>query len=227
MNENQKINISVYKKHSLALRWNHWINFPLITLMTISGVFIYWANAVYTPFIPRSFYAQLVLDHRLALGLAIHFFFMWLFLLNGLAYTVYLIFSGEWREIVPGLSAFKEAILVTLHDLGLKKELPPQGKFNAAQKISYFGVIFLGFLQILTGLAIYKPVQLQPLLSLLGGYSTARLFHFIITVLFSLFFIVHIIQVVRAGYNNFRAMITGTEELTNSEVQKAQGLNND
>lgn len=219
--------ISVYTKHSLAIRWTHWLNFPLLTLMLISGVMIYWANDVYTPFIPDTFYKMIGFNQKLALGLAIHFFFMWIFLINGLVYAFYLLFSGSWREIVPNLSTFKDAVLVTLHDFGFKKTLPPQGKFNGGQKLAYSGVAFLGFLQILTGLVIYKPVQLQTLLSLFGGYQTARLVHFIVTVLFSLFFIVHLIQVLRAGWNNVRSMVTGTEEITKSEIQQAQGLKND
>lgn len=203
--------ISVYKKHSLAIRWTHWINFPLLTLMIISGVMIYWANDVYTPFVPETFYEKMGLSHQLALGMGIHFFFMWLFLINGLVYALYLLISGGWREIVPRLSSFKDAALVAMYDLGLRKELPPQGKFNGGQKIAYTGVLILGFFQILTGLAIYKPVQLQSLLSLFGDYETARLLHFVVTVLFLMFFIVHIIQVARSGWNNFRSMITGTE----------------
>ena len=174
---------------------------------------IYWANAIYTPFIPESFYQKLGLDQKLAFGIGIHFFFMWLFAINGFIYALYILISGEWREIVPRLNSLRDAFLVTLHDLGFKKDLPTQGKFNGAQKIAYSSVTLLGFLQILTGLAIYKPVQLQSLLSLFGGYETARLIHFVVTVLFCLFFLVHIAQVVRAGWNNFRSMITGTEEI--------------
>ena len=227
MKENSSNVVLVHKKHSLAIRWTHWINFPLLTLMIISGLMIYWANDVYTPFIPEIIYKTLRLNQKLAFGMAIHFFFMWLFLINGLVYALYLIFSGGWREIIPTKISFKNALLVTLHDLGIKKNLPAQGKFNGGQQIAYSGVVFLGFLQILTGLAIYKPVQLQSMTLLFGGYDTARLFHFVITVLFVLFFVVHLVQVIRAGWNNFRSMVTGTEEITNSEVQQAQGLNNE
>lgn len=217
-------NTVVYKKHSLAIRWTHWINFPILTLMIVSGIMIYWADQAYTPFIPDSFFEKLGVDQLLAYGLGIHFFFMWIFAINGFVYASYLLISGEWREIVPRLSSFKDAFLVTLHDLKLRKTLPPQGKFNGGQRIAYFTIALLGFLQLLTGLAIYKPVQLQPLMLLFGGYEGARLLHFIFTILFMLFFMVHILQVLRAGWNNFRSMVTGLEEITEDEIQKAQGL---
>ncbi|MBC7866938.1 MAG: cytochrome b/b6 domain-containing protein, partial [Gloeobacteraceae cyanobacterium ES-bin-316] len=68
-----------------------------------------------------------------------------------------------------------------------------------------------GFLMLLTGLAIYKPAQLTWLCNILGGYKWARAEHFIITILFFLFFLVHVLQVFLAGWNNLRGMITGFE----------------
>jgi thiosulfate reductase cytochrome b subunit len=105
----------------------------------------------------------------------------------------------------------QEAWLVILHDLHIKKGLPPQKKYNAAQRIAYTGVLIMGFLMLLTGFAIYKPVQLYWLCAMLGGYEWARAEHFIITILFSLFFVIHVLQVIHAGWNNFRGMITGFE----------------
>lgn len=216
--------VVAYYKHPLAIRWTHWINFPILTLMIVSGTMIYWANQAYTPFIPNSFFEKLGLDQLLAYGLGLHFFFMWIFAINGFVYALYLLISGEWREVLPKLSSFKDALLVTLYDLKLRKKLPPQGKFNGGQKIAYFSITLLGFFQLLTGLAIYKPVQLQPLMMLFGGYEGARLLHFIFTVLFVLFFMVHVFQVLRAGWNNFRSMVTGIEEITEDDIQQAQGL---
>ena len=141
------------KKHSLAKRWLHWINFPLLTMMIWSGLLIYWANQVYDVKIggyelfhlfPKSFYDYLGVPFRLAEGLQLHFFFMWLFAANGVLYVLYLIFSGEWRVILPVPGSFKRALLVTLHDLHIVKQLPPQGKYNDAQRIAYTGVILMG-----------------------------------------------------------------------------------
>ncbi|GAB2816585.1 cytochrome b/b6 domain-containing protein [Ferruginibacter profundus] len=210
----------IIQKHPLAIRWFHWINFPVLGVMIWSGMLIYWANDVYRlgwgnttvlKFFPDSFNKALNIPFRLAEGMSLHFVFMWLFAVNGLIYVLYLLFSKEYKFIFPNRRSLKEAGLVLLHDLHLKRGLPPQKKYNAAQRIAYTGVIFMGLGSLLTGLAIFKPVQLYWLCTILGGYEWARAEHFILTILFCLFFLVHIIQVVLAGWNNFAAMVRGFE----------------
>lgn len=210
----------IIKKHPLAIRWFHWLNFPILAVMIWSGLLIYWANDVYKlgwgnktvlKFFPDTFYKALNVPFRLAEGMSLHFFFMWIFAINGLLYVIYLLFSKEWKLIFPNKKSLKEAWLVVLHDLHIKKTLPPQKKYNAAQRIAYTGVIIMGFFMLLTGLAIYKPAQLYWLCNMLGGYEWARAEHFIITLLFCLFFLVHVIQVLLAGWNNFRGMVAGFE----------------
>jgi thiosulfate reductase cytochrome b subunit len=181
---------------------------------------IYWGNDVYRlgwgdktllKFFPDSFNKALNIPFRLAEGMSLHFFFMWFFTINGILYFFYLLFSKEWKLIFPNRYALKEAWQVILHDLHIKKGLPPQKKYNAAQRIAYTGIIVLGFLIIVTGLAVYKPAQLYWLCNMLGGYEWARIEHFAITILFVLFFVVHILQVIIAGWANFSSMITGFE----------------
>ncbi len=208
------------KKHRLAVRWLHWINFPLLTMMIWSGMLIYWANAAYGirifgyelfHFFPAWFNETLGIPQRLAEGISLHFFFMWLFAINGVIYVIYTIVSGEWRAILPVPGSFKRALLVTLHDLHIVKKLPPQGKYNDAQRIAYTSVIFMGAGSLITGLAIYKPLQLAWLTMLLGGYDWARWLHFWLTISLVLFFLVHVFQVIVAGWSNFRSIITGYE----------------
>jgi thiosulfate reductase cytochrome b subunit len=209
------------KKHPLAIRWFHWINFPLLAVMIWSGLLIYWANPVYRiglgghtllkMTVAEKTYEKVNLAFRLAEGLTLHFFFMWFFAINGILYVLYTIFSGEWRYLVPNRQSFKEAIQVTLHDLHLRKEAPPPRKFNGAQQIAYTGIILMGLGSLLTGLAIYKPVQFGWLTFLFGGYQMARFFHFWITVGYVVFFVVHVAQVIKTGWNNFRAMVIGYE----------------
>jgi thiosulfate reductase cytochrome b subunit len=207
-------------KHTLAIRWLHWVNFPLLAMMMWSGLLIYWANPVFRlsvfgyelfHFFPQGFYDALGIPYRLAEGLQIHFFFMWLFAINGLAYILYLIVSGEWRAILPVLGSFPRAFRVALHDAYIVKGLPPQGKYNDAQRIAYTLVIVMGAGSVVTGLSIYKPLQLSWLTSLLGGYEWARWLHFWLTIAFVLFFLVHVIQVAIAGWANFRSMISGRD----------------
>lgn len=158
----------IKEKHPLAMRWTHWVNFPILLVMIWSGMLIYWANAEYSVtifgykvvhFFPKWFYSLLHIPQRLAEGMAFHFLFMWFFTLNGIFYLLYTIISGEWRELVPKKNSFKEAWLVLLHDLHIRKTLPPQNKYNAAQRIAYTAIIIMGFGSVITGLAIYKPVQ--------------------------------------------------------------------
>lgn len=230
------------KKHPLAIRWLHWINFPTLFLMIWSGILILWANPAYpTPRHPvpvpdrislykwgvAAVYSDtpnadnaprpegqrydIPVGFRLAEGMAWHFTFAWLFTLNGIAYVLYLALSGEWRHLAPRRESLAEAFKVVLHDFHLYRKPLPPGKFNHAQRLAYSGVILLGAGMVVTGLAIYKPAQLPWLVTLLGGYQTARLEHFLITALLLAFFFVHVLQVIRAGWNNFRAMITGYE----------------
>ena len=208
----------IVPKHPLAIRWMHWINFPVLFVMIWSGMLIYWANDVFKirlghdilfSFFPESFYKALNISRRLAEGMAFHFIFMWVFFLNGLIYVLYTLISGEWRYLFPDRHSFKEALLVTLHDLHLRKTAPPQTKYNGAQKIAYTAIIVMGGGSVLTGLAIYKPAQFYWLVALCGGYGSARIIHFILTIGYCVFFVIHVVQVILAGWNNFRAMVAG------------------
>jgi len=105
-----------------------------------------------------------------------------------------------------------------LHDLHLSKKHPAViGKYNGAQRIAYTAVIVMGICSLITGLAIYKPTQLSWLTNILGGYSAARIEHFILTMGYVLFFLIHIIQVIHAGWRNFRAMVAGYDVVTVEE----------
>lgn len=193
----------------------HWINFPLLGIMIWSGLRIYWANRAYSigpvELFPEWFNEALGLERRLAKGMAFHFTFGWLFTLNGIAYGLYLWRTGGWRTIVPDRRHFREAFDVVLHDLGLRKRTPVQGRYNAAQRITYTAVILMGGLIVISGFAIYKPIQLSWLTSMFGGYEGARLVHFLTTMGFVGFFLLHLIQVGRAGWSNLASMITGYE----------------
>jgi len=188
--------------------------------MIWSGLLIYWANSVYKiqvgnvliyKFFPKGFYEALGIPYHLGKGMSFHFAFAWLFIINGILYVAYTIFSGEWRYLLPNKRSFKEAWQVLLHDLHIRKFEPPQQKYNAAQRIAYTAIIFMGMGSVLTGLAIYKPVQFSWATFLCGGYQAARLEHFMLTIGYVLFFLIHLFQVIKTGWNNFQAMVTGVE----------------
>lgn len=208
------------EKHRLATRWFHWINFPLLLVMIYSGLLIYWTYDPYRiglghftlfHFFPDWFYAWTGIDQQLAYGMALHFVFGAIFAINGIAYVLYTFFSGEWRDLAPDRASFREAIQVAMHDAGFKVPLPPQGRYNAAQRITYSAIVLMGGLSLLTGLAIYKPAQLHWLAAALGGYEWARFEHFWLMMGYVVFFVIHIAQVARAGWGNFRAMVCGCD----------------
>ena len=172
----------IVEKHSLIKRCTHWMNVALLCLMIWSGILIYWANDIYIV-IPNEFARALNINQRLAEGMAWHFFIMWGFVLNGLVYLAYLVCSGEWRF----------------------------SNYNKIQKIAYTAVIIMAIWAVLSGLAIYKPVTLGWLTKILGGYEAARFQHFLMMCGFVIFIPIHVIQVLRAGWNNFRSMIAGYE----------------
>ena len=226
----------IVDRHPLAIRWMHWINFPVLFVMIWSGLFIYWANDIYKihaggkalfVFFPESFYKALNIPFRLAEGMAFHFVFMWVFFLNGLLYVLYTIFSGEWRYLFPDRHSFKEAWGVVLHDLHIREQAPPKVKYNGAQKIAYSAIIVMGFGSILTGLAIYKPVQFSWLTRLFGGYGNSRVIHFLLTIGYCLFFLLHIFQVIRAGWNNFRGIVAGFEVVSDKQTPTVNEIVNE
>ena len=106
---------------------------------------------------------------------------------------------------------------MALHDLRLWKGKLPERKFNGAQQIAYSSVILMVLGSLITGLAIYKPTQFSWLTALLGGYMAARFEHFLLALGYVLFFVIHIAQVIRAGWNNCRAMVSGYELVSSEE----------
>jgi thiosulfate reductase cytochrome b subunit len=203
--------IKIIEKHSRVLRVTHWLNVPLLMLMIWSGILIYWADQAYIK-LPVKVVESFNINFRLAEGMGWHFFIMWPLVINGIVYISYLILSGEWRYRIPDKKSFSEVLAVILHELKIKKSGPAiRGKYNAAQRFAYTGTILMGVGSLLTGLAIYKPVQLGLLTAMLGGYKAARFEHFILMLGFVFFFVIHIIQVARAGWNNFRSMLAGYE----------------
>ena len=208
------------KKHALALRWMHWINFPVLMIMIWSGMRIYWADLrdpyalgilgwQLFEFWPDSVNSFFQLDFALAKGIAFHLVFGWLFVLNGLAYVIYLSLNGNWRYLVPDRQGLRDAPRTLLHDLHLSDEKPPQGKYNPMQQLTYTAVLVMAAVLVASGFAIYRSGQLALLEAAFGGYDNARFVHFTISILLMLFFLVHVIQVARSGWGNFASIITG------------------
>jgi thiosulfate reductase cytochrome b subunit len=151
----------------------------------------------------------------LAMGRLWHFFFAWLFVINGAAFAAYAIWSGHFKkELLPTEKDIKHIPQEIADHARLRFAKGEEAKhYNALQKITYFLVIFgLGPLVVLTGLTMSPTMDAAfPILPwIFGGRQTARTIHFLCAFSFLGFFIVHMIMVVLSGtWNNVRSMITG------------------
>jgi thiosulfate reductase cytochrome b subunit len=150
----------------------------------------------------------------LAMGRVWHFFFAWLFVINGVLFALYAFARGHIRDLTPTGRDIRNLP----HEIVEHAKLHfPQGeaakRYNALQKLAYFTVIFiLGPLVVLTGLTMSPTMDAAfPFLtSVFGGRQSARTIHFICAFSFVAFFIIHIVMVVLSGtWNNIRSMITG------------------
>jgi thiosulfate reductase cytochrome b subunit len=192
------------KVHPLVVRITHWINALAILVMVASGWRIYNASPLFESF---TFPEALTLGGWLAGALQWHFAAMWLLALNGLVYVLYGIVSGHFRRkllpISPGavLRDVSQALRGRLahEDLSV---------YNAAQRAAYLVLILALMLLIATGLAIWKPVQLQELAALMGGYEGARFLHFFAMSLVVFIVVVHVAMVALVP-RTFPTMITG------------------
>ena len=159
--------------HPLVVRLSHWINALAMILMLASGWRIYNAS----PLFPFNFPSAITIGGWLAGALQWHFAAMWLLAANGLVYLAYGIFSGHLRRkllpITP--SALIADLLAAARGRLAHDDL---ATYNAAQRAAYAALIVTAIVQVLSGLAIWKPVQLQGLAALMGGYEGARLLHF-------------------------------------------------
>jgi thiosulfate reductase cytochrome b subunit len=190
----------------LVIRVTHWVNLVLLTIMAGSGLRILIAFPKlgeqgrpyrWYPFQGQPPPGLATIGGWLAGARHWHFAFAWFFVLNGLAYLVYFLASGEWRErlFFPRRDA-RHAWLTLLHDLRLRREAPaPSGLYNGMQRLSYTLVLVLAVMAVLSGLALYKPVQLPRLTALLGGYDVARSIHLLVLAALCLFTLVHVVQV--------------------------------
>jgi thiosulfate reductase cytochrome b subunit len=205
------------KRHHGLVRLAHWVNAIVLLGMIASGLQIY---AAFNHFGPRGAPYPNPLDGHalpewarlggwLAGGLNWHFALAWPFVITGLVYLGFLALSGEWRALLFGPRDLVPALQMQLYYLRLRKTHPPQGKHNALQKGAYTFIVLLGALSVLTGFAIYKPVQLAWLTRLFGGYELARYWHFWAVWIFVAFTLLHVALVFLVDPASLRAIVTG------------------
>jgi thiosulfate reductase cytochrome b subunit len=189
--------------HPLVVRVTHWINALAILVMVTSGWRIYNAS----PLFPFRFPNELTLGGWLAGALQWHFAAMWLLVLNGVVYVSYGIASGHFRRKLFPLTprAVWRDAAAALRGRLAHDDL---SMYNAAQRAAYLAIIFCLILLVLTGLAIWKPVQFQEIAALTGGYEGARFLHFGAMALMVFIVFVHIVMVILVP-RSFPTMFTG------------------
>ena len=191
------------KIHPLVVRITHWINAFAILVMVASGWRIYNAS----PLFGFKFPNEITLGGWLAGALQWHFAAMWLLALNGIVYVTYGIVSGHFRRKLLPLTP-RAVLRDALAALRGKLAHNDLAVYNAAQRAAYLAIILCLVVLVLSGLAIWKPVQLQEIAALMGGYEGARLLHFFAMVLMVFIVLVHIVMVILVP-RTFSTMITG------------------
>ena len=201
--------------HAIAVRIGHWLMAFSILVMIGSGWRIYNAVPIFD-FL--TFPDEITLggdvwsalkrhnDPGVASAIAWHFAGMWILLASYLLLVFWGILTGHfWRDFLPvGPTAFFRDFIAAAR-FRLEHRL---GEYNAVQKVFYWGALALVLLMIVSGIAIWKPVQTYPLEVFFGGFQGARIVHFLGMAGIVGFLIVHIALVALVP-STLIAMITG------------------
>lgn len=164
---------------------------------------------------PRAFPSWITIPGYfwLAGGRRWHFFFAWLFALNGILYCIYNLLNGHMRKFLFAPRDAAKVPAMILYYLRLRRESPQQGEYNPLQKLAYTGVfVILTPLVLLSGLAMSPQlnVAFNWLPAMFGGRQAARSVHFILSFGFVAFTFGHVFMVLATGVvNNMRSMVTG------------------
>ena len=189
--------------HPLVVRITHWINAFAILILVASGLRIHNAD----PILPFRIFNELTLGAGLAGATQWHFAAMWLLVANGLIYLAYGFASGHLRRkllpVRPG-----EVLRDVVAALKGRLAHDDLATYNAAQRAAYLTVMVAILVLVVSGLAIWKPVQFQEITALLGGFDAARVVHFAAMAILVAVVLVHIVMVLVVP-KTFPAMITG------------------
>jgi thiosulfate reductase cytochrome b subunit len=178
----------LHRLHPLPLRIMHWINAVAIFIMIGSGWKIYNDDAIFGIL---HFPDALVIGKWAQYGLQWHFFGMWIFVLNGIAYLSYGIATARFRRKLFPISV--RDVLATVADaLRFRLGHDDLTHYNGVQKVLYLGVMMVGILIVITGLCLWKPVQFSELANLFGSFQTIRLIHFLCMSVIVAFILVHV-----------------------------------
>jgi thiosulfate reductase cytochrome b subunit len=196
----------------------HWTNAVAMFVMIGSGWGIYDDSVIFHYiYFPR----WIRVGHWAAESLLWHFAGMWLLMLNGAAYLIYGFATGRLRARMLPIQL--QGLIDTVRDtLRLKLAHDDLTVYNPVQKLLYIVVLGAGVLQVVTGLAIWKPVQLKLIIALCGGFQNARLFHFLGMAIIVGFVIVHVLLALLVP-QTLLAMLTGGPRISRERARKESG----
>jgi thiosulfate reductase cytochrome b subunit len=194
--------------HPRPIRVMHWINAATMILMIGSGWKIYNDEVIFGWL---HFPEAVTIGHWAQHGLQVHFFGMWILAINGLAYFTYCVATGRFRRMLLPIR-WNEFIATIKDALRLRLSHDDPTKYNTVQKLLYVGVLAVGVMTVISGLAIWKPVQFSELLTLFGSFQNARLVHFLCMTAIVLFMIVHVTLALLVPHT-LVAMVSGGPEI--------------
>ncbi len=222
------------KRHHWIVRVTHWVNVVAITIMAGSGMRIFNAYPAFArrgetfccyPFEHKPIPAWLTFGGWLGGARHWHFAMMWVLVVNGLVYLAFVYLHGEWRDLVPRRNDIRDSWEMVQFYLFIRKRHPHQGKHNALQKSTYFILPIASALAVLSGIAIWKPVQLALLTDVLGGYAWARYWHFLAMVLIIVLAVIHVFMVFAVDPYSIPAIVTGNyDDSLSPEKRNARPL---
>jgi len=190
--------------HPLSLRIMHWINAVAIFIMIGSGWKIYNDDVIFGIL---HFPDSVVIGKWAQYGLQWHFFGMWIFVLNSIAYLSYGIVTGRFRLKLFPISP-REVFVTIGEALRFRLSHDDLTHYNAVQKVLYLGVMLVGVLIVISGLALWKPVQFSELANLFGSFQNIRLVHFFCMTAIVAFILVHVTLALLVP-RSLVAMLTG------------------
>ncbi len=202
------------RAHTAIVRITHWVGAAAMIAMILSGWAIYNAS----PLLPFTIPPGWTLGAWLGGGIAWHISAMWVLIADGAVYLVWGFASGHFRrDFLPVRPRAVLRDLAAALTLRLRHRL---GTYNAVQRLLYVLVTLAAVLAVLTGLSIWKPVQLGWLTWVFGGYDLARRIHFALMAGIVAFLVVHVALVALVP-STLVSMITGGRVTRDDAVAEA------
>ena len=216
-------------RHHGIVRVTHWVNVLALGIMVTSGLRIFNAYPAFArkgesfccyPFAGKAIPAWLTFGGWLAGARRWHFAAMWLLVVNGLVYLGFIYLHGDWRDVTPRRGDLRDGWEMLKFYLFVRRDHPRQGKHNALQRTAYFAMLVAGVVAVVSGIAIWKPVELAGLTNLMGGYVWARYWHFLAMLALVALTAAHVFMVFSVDPYALRAITTGGYDQAKSPEER-------